>query len=103
MSEDQTLTCKDCGNQFVFTAGEQDFYAQKGFSAPTRCKDCREKAKRDRKGTRPLYDIVCKECGQKGQVPFQPRDPNSVLCSDCFAKSRGLTPREAPMTPKTDE
>ena len=31
MYEDKTLTCKDCGNEFVFTAGEQEFYAQKAF------------------------------------------------------------------------
>ena len=42
MFEDKTLTCKDCGNDFVFTAGEQEFYAEKGFvNEPQRCKDCR--------------------------------------------------------------
>lgn len=39
---DKTLVCKDCGNEFVFTEGEQQFYAEKGFTnEPTRCKDCR--------------------------------------------------------------
>ena len=39
---DKTLTCKDCGAEFTFTAGEQAFYAEKGFeNAPTRCKACR--------------------------------------------------------------
>jgi CxxC-x17-CxxC domain-containing protein len=43
---DKTLTCRDCGNQFVFTAGEQEFYAQKGFAnEPTRCPDCRRARK----------------------------------------------------------
>ena len=38
MYEDKTLVCKDCGNEFVFTAGEQAFYAEKGFkNEPTRC------------------------------------------------------------------
>ena len=40
--EDKTLVCKDCGKDFVFTAGEQEFYAQKGLTnEPKRCPDCR--------------------------------------------------------------
>jgi CxxC-x17-CxxC domain-containing protein len=43
---DKTLTCRDCGTQFVFTAGEQEFYAQKGFTnEPTRCASCRQARK----------------------------------------------------------
>ena len=43
---DKTLTCRDCGTQFVFTAGEQGFYAQKGFTnEPTRCPSCRQARK----------------------------------------------------------
>ena len=39
MFQDKTLTCKECGNEFVFTAGEQEFYAEKGFqNEPQRCK-----------------------------------------------------------------
>lgn len=48
--EDKTLTCKDCGKEFVFTKGEQEFYAEKGFTnEPTRCTECRaaNKAKRN--------------------------------------------------------
>ena len=37
MAADKTLACHDCGAEFVFTAGEQEFFAQKGFSDPTRC------------------------------------------------------------------
>jgi len=45
---DKTLVCKDCGKDFVFTEGEQQFYAEKGFTnEPTRCKDCRS-AKKER-------------------------------------------------------
>ncbi len=44
--EDKTLVCRDCGNEFVFTAGEQEFYAQKGFTnEPQRCRDCRQARK----------------------------------------------------------
>lgn len=43
---DKTLTCRDCGTQFVFTAGEQEFYAQKGFTnEPGRCPNCRQQRK----------------------------------------------------------
>jgi CxxC-x17-CxxC domain-containing protein len=43
---DKTLTCRDCGSSFVFTAGEQEFYAQKGFmNEPTRCPSCRQARK----------------------------------------------------------
>ncbi len=46
---DETLTCKDCGAEFVFTAGEQAFYAEKGFTnKPVRCKECRDKKKAER-------------------------------------------------------
>ena len=43
--EDKTLKCQDCGKDFIFTAREQEFYAQKGFSEPKRCKECRDAKK----------------------------------------------------------
>ena len=45
MYTDQTLTCRDCNQQFAFTASEQDFYAQRGFSNPLRCPSCRASRK----------------------------------------------------------
>lgn len=47
---DRTLTCRDCGNEFVFTAGEQDFYTSRGFSEPQRCPSCRQQRKAQRNG-----------------------------------------------------
>jgi CxxC-x17-CxxC domain-containing protein len=48
---DKTLTCRDCGSQFTFTVGEQEFYAQKGFdNEPTRCSNCRQSRKQSRSG-----------------------------------------------------
>jgi predicted N-acetyltransferase YhbS len=55
MAEDKNLVCRDCGATFVFTAGEQEFYAQKGFTnEPTRCVECRraKKAERNNQGRR---------------------------------------------------
>lgn len=51
--EDKTLICEECGQEFVFTAGEQEFYKEKGFdNEPKRCKDCRDKKKTERRSYR---------------------------------------------------
>jgi len=93
MYTDKTLVCKDCGNEFVFTAGEQEFYAEKGFqNEPTRCKACRQARKASRHaagGTREMFDAVCAECGKPTKVPFQPREDRPVYCSECYAARRG--------------
>lgn len=89
---DQQLSCRDCGQQFTFTEGEQQFYASKNLSAPQRCKDCREKRKNDRGATREMHDAVCAQCGAACQVPFKPRSVEEggrpVLCKNCFMASR---------------
>ena len=86
---DKTLVCKDCGSEFVFTAGEQEFYAEKGFqNEPQRCKACRDARKRGDRGPRQLYSALCAKCGKEAQVPFQPREGRDVYCSECFEKIR---------------
>ena len=42
----KTLVCKECGQEFIFTAGEQEFYAEKGVNEPQRCKACRDARKK---------------------------------------------------------
>ena len=60
MYEDKTLVCKECGNEFVFTAGEQEFYAEKGFTnEPQRCKACRQARKNAAKTEREFFETVC--------------------------------------------
>lgn len=89
MYEDKTLTCKDCGATFVFTAGEQEFYAEKGFvNEPQRCKECRAARKMNQRGEREIFTTVCSSCGAEARVPFKPRDDREVLCSECFAKKK---------------
>ena len=54
---DKTLSCKDCGAEFVFTEGEQVFYAEKGFTnEPVRCPDCRRARKQQRNSDRGYND-----------------------------------------------
>ncbi|MEF2920429.1 MAG: zinc-ribbon domain containing protein [Acutalibacteraceae bacterium] len=89
MYEDKNLTCKDCGNEFVFTAGEQEFYAEKGFvNEPQRCKACRDARKNNSRPQREMFSAVCAECGAETQVPFQPTEGRPVYCKECFAKRR---------------
>lgn len=91
--QDKILTCRDCGAQFVFSAGEQEFFRQKGFeNEPTRCPDCRA-AKRRRRGSRTtsnrqMYPAICADCGMECEVPFEPRGDRPVYCRDCYNKRR---------------
>lgn len=93
MYQDKTLVCKDCGQEFTFTAGEQEFYAEKGFqNEPARCKDCRNARKASTNGgarrERVMYDAVCAECGKETQVPFKPTNERPVYCKECFDARR---------------
>lgn len=55
--QDKTITCVDCGQEFTFTAGEQAFYAEKGFqNEPKRCSECRAKRKNERRNDRPVNE-----------------------------------------------
>jgi len=90
MFEDKTLICKDCGKEFVFTAGEQEFYAEKGFqNEPQRCKSCRDARKTTRNnGPREMHDAICANCGAPTKVPFVPKNDRPIYCSDCFQSMR---------------
>jgi len=81
--KDETLVCQDCGKEFVFSAADQKFFQEKGFQSPKRCPDCRQ-AKKMAKANPTMYDIVCSKCGEKGQVPFKPNNPEGLLCEKCF-------------------
>ena len=91
---DKQLTCKDCGQEFVFSAREQEFYAEKGFeNEPGRCPDCRSARKANTRGgmsrgPRQMFKAICAECGQETEVPFQPSGDRPVYCRDCFQNRR---------------
>ena len=71
MYEDKTLVCKECGQEFVFTAGEQEFYAERGFqNEPQRCKACRDDRKDDARGPPEYFPAVCASCGGEARIHF---------------------------------
>ena len=89
MFEDKTLTCKECGKEFIFTAGEQEFYAEKGFqNEPQRCKECRDARKNASRAQREMFKTTCAQCGKEALVPFQPNSDRPVYCSECYAAMR---------------
>jgi CxxC-x17-CxxC domain-containing protein len=111
MNVDRTLTCADCGQEFVFTASEQQFYADRGFTDPRRCRSCRAQRKasmgsgdssseggggygtsagggfRERR-PREMFEATCSNCGKPAMVPFRPTSGKPVFCDDCFSRRR---------------
>jgi CxxC-x17-CxxC domain-containing protein len=91
--EDRTLTCVECGQGFTFSADDQSYHAEKGYTnEPKRCTSCRQ-ARRDGGGggggyggPREMHTVVCADCGKDATVPFLPRGDRPVYCSDCFSK-----------------
>ena len=106
---DKILVCRDCKGNFTFTAGEQEFYANKGLqNEPVRCPSCRSTRKSMRtnepeegyvrygvfasfggRTPRQMHPATCAECGMMTEVPFQPRGDRPVYCSACYTKIRG--------------
>ncbi len=106
---DKQLTCRDCSGNFVFTAGEQEFYASKGLqNEPVRCPPCRSARKTNRpaepeegyvrygvfasfggRTPRQMHPATCADCGMMTEVPFQPRGDRPVYCSTCYTKIKG--------------
>jgi CxxC-x17-CxxC domain-containing protein len=104
---DRTLTCAECGTSFTFSADDQAYHAQKGFTnEPRRCPACRA-ARRSQRGessysgssyggSREMYSATCAGCGKEARVPFQPRGDKPVYCSDCFrSQQSGYSSRGA--------
>ena len=95
---DKSLQCADCGASFTFSAGEQEFFATKGYTnEPKRCPACREARKLERGGSgsygsyssqRRMYPAVCAECGIETEVPRELREGRPVYCSNCYNKVR---------------
>jgi len=93
--QDKSLQCSDCGQEFPFTVGEQEFYASRGLqNEPRRCPDCRRARKSERYGSndnrspRQMFPAICADCGKDTEVPFEPREERPVYCSDCYNKAK---------------
>lgn len=94
MYSDKILTCKDCGAEFVFSASEQEFYAEKGFTnEPGRCPECRAARKAQSRGNRggqqsdrQMYPAICASCGKETMVPFKPSGDRPVYCRECYSQ-----------------
>ena len=85
MYTDEKLICEACGCEFVFSVGEQEFYAEKGLvNKPKRCTECRKARKQARR--KKLYEAVCAKCAVPTKVPFEPIEGKDVYCKDCFKK-----------------
>ena len=95
---DRVLKCSECSAEFVFTAGEQMFFADKGFkNEPKRCKGC--KARRAEGagpgmagGLQMLSETKtnCSQCGKETTVPFRPTQGRPVFCRECFQQRRSM-------------
>ena len=93
--QDKGLHCVDCGTEFIWTAGEQLFFADKNFkNEPKRCKACKTK-----RGSRPTTagpvardraepSTSCSACGKETTVPFRPTQGRPVFCRECFQQRR---------------
>jgi CxxC-x17-CxxC domain-containing protein len=97
--QDKTIQCSDCGTEFSFTVGEQEFYQSRGYTnEPKRCPSCRQVRKTERNGNgnggnsygqpRQMFPAICADCGKETEVPFEPTDGRPVYCSDCYRKVR---------------
>jgi CxxC-x17-CxxC domain-containing protein len=101
---DLLLTCSDCGQEFVFTAGEQQFFQERGYSSPRRCKPCRQakqgagqgsgsyaqhESSGGGSGSGTSTTVVCASCGQTTTVPFEPRGDRPVYCKSCYRPKQG--------------
>ena len=99
--EDRNLTCQDCSQTFVFSADDQAYHAERGYTnEPKRCPSCRLTRRNQRqsdgfggggfdRGPREMHSVVCAECGKDTTVPFKPRGDRPVYCSDCYSRQGG--------------
>jgi CxxC-x17-CxxC domain-containing protein len=87
--EDRQLRCRDCGVDFIWSAGEQEFFHDKGLvNEPLRCPGCRISRRESRHAPRAQHEVTCARCGRVAAVPFVPRQDRPVYCSSCFESLR---------------
>jgi len=90
--------CKECGNEFLFTQGEVDYYVMHDLSQPKRCQPCRKGRKLQKPATEappppPTFqrkEIVCAHCGRTAEVPFKPFENRAVYCKVCWVGIKNI-------------
>jgi CxxC-x17-CxxC domain-containing protein len=102
---DKVLKCAECNAEFVFTAGEQMFFSDKGFkNEPKRCKNCKANRAQGSNGSsstsvqRVETKTVCSQCGKETTVPFKPTQGRPVYCRECFQQRRAMGTSQAGAT-----
>lgn len=95
VTQDVILTCKDCAGSFVFSAGEQQFFAERGLTnEPKRCQDCRLIARARRNGqTDHVTKSTCEDCGVAILVNFVPTGTKPIYCQTCIASRKQAVKR----------
>lgn len=93
---DRVLKCADCGTDFVFTAGEQQFYFEKQFTnEPKRCRPCKAKraSAHERGGAAGKVETsaTCSQCGRETTIPFRPTQGRPVFCRQCFQGRKAVS------------
>ncbi len=97
--QDKKLICKQCSQEFIFTASEQEFYLQKNLQyEPKRCKFCRPLKKinqstNNSNNPRQLFNVICAKCGKKAQIPFKPISEKPLYCRLCYQEIK-INPKE---------
>ena len=95
--QDKAIVCAECGESFDFSADDQNYHSEKGYSDPKRCPSCRQARRSQRStggfgggdyGERQMYSVTCADCGKDAEVPFQPSGDRPVYCNDCFRNHR---------------
>ncbi len=89
--QDKTLLCRDCRQAFTWSAGEQEFYANKDLTnEPKRCPNCRISVRLLREGKDTDYgaQVACHECGRETRLPFKPTGVRPVYCQKCFHEKK---------------
>ena len=99
--KDTDISCIDCGNDFVWTIGEQMFFRDKGLqNPPKRCKECKQ-AKNERlnaiinasaTGIKQKIEVAvyCAKCSGYTTVPFYPSQGRPVFCRSCYLEMNPL-------------
>lgn len=97
--QDKICVCRDCAQEFTFSAHEQKEFREQGFNPPTRCIECHDKRvirrKYSRGGDYETHTAPCSQCGKEAKVPFKPTAEKPVYCTECFQTQLCVTPKSS--------